>query len=255
MSEESKNLKKAVESARRGTIDADGMTHEIIPVEDTSNYPWERQPGEPNFWYDIFFRYYTLLGPSRNITAAYRAYAKAEEGFDATGMETNPMWRFKAHEWNWKIRAEAFDEFQRIKDAELWEQRKRELREKEWGVANELLSQAEGSLASRSSYETVKGPQGRVQNTPLKPRDITGFASTGSKLGRLASGMATDQTQHINIQARIEEVRKQRWDNVQDLLDEVVEGEYEYVPDDDIAGKDVMDETIIEPPKGLVERD
>lgn len=261
MSEEKTAIIEQVkDSARRGAIEADGTSTELTPFEDNTSYPWERQPGEKNFWYDIFFRYYVLLGPGRNLARAYRAYAKAEEGFDATGYSVNPRWHHMALGWHWKIRAEAFDEFQRMRDAETWEKRRRELREKEWDVSSQLLNVAEDALEALAPQDpspqaSNKGTSGRVQSRTVKPGDVTRFAETGSKLGRLASGMATDQTQHVNIHARMEEVRKQRWDNVAPLLEEVIDGEYEFKDDQEHAGKDVMaGEAVSEPPKGQNEQ-
>lgn len=260
MSEEKTDIsEKVMDSARRGAIEEDGTAVELTAFEDNTNYPWERQPGEPNNWYDIFFRYYTLLGPGRNIARAYRAYAAVEEGFDATGYQVNTRWYHIAMGWRWKIRAEAFDEYQRMRDAEMWESRRRKLREKEWGVSNQLLDVAEDSLeqmAPKPPDTQAKGIKGRVRRTGLgKASDVARFAETGSKLGRLASGMATDQTQHINIHARMEEVRKQRWETVAPLLEEVVDGVYDYDADQvEIAGKDVMAGGAVgEPPKGLSE--
>lgn len=254
-------IEKVKDSARRGTIQADGTSTTLTPFQDNTDYPWERQPGEPNHWYDIFFRYYTLLGASRNIARAFRAFTKAEEGHDAAGYYPGPLWHKMAGGWNWKIRAEAFDEFQRMRDAELWEERKRALREKEWEVSSQMLIVAEDSLEDFSQRPTepqphIKGKRGGVPTArKLKTGEIPRFAETGSKLGRLASGMATDQTQHINIHARMEEVRKQRWDNVAPLLEEVIDGEYEYDADQETPGKDVMaDEVVSEPPKGLNEQ-
>ena len=101
----------------------------------------------------------------------------------------------------------------------------------------------------------IKGSNGRVLKRAVKPEHVARFAETGSKLGRLASGMATDQTQHLNIHTRMEEVRKQRWDEVGPLLGDVIDGEYDYDGSDaEHLGKDVMaGEVVSEPPKGSSE--
>lgn len=256
MNEEKTTIIEQVnDSASRGAIDADGTAIVVAPFEDNTNYPWERQPGEPNSWYNIFFSYYTLLGAGRNIARAYRAYIKAEEGWNASGYSPSPRWHHMATGWNWKIRAEAFDEFQRMRDGELWETRRRALREKEWEVSSSLLEVAEetlGSLAPRLPDTNGNTPPGRVPKRVVKPEHVARFAETGSKLGRLASGMATDQTAHVNIHTRMEEVRKQRWDEVGPLLGDVIDGEYDYDDSDaEHLGKDVMaDEVVSEPPKG-----
>jgi hypothetical protein len=155
------------------------------------------------------------------------------------------------HSWNWKIRAEAYDEHERMMDHAKWEVRRGKLREKEWKVSSELLDVAEVHLERISSSQAQPVNQvsgsGRVQvpRVIVKNQDAARFAELGSKLGRLASGMATDQID-VNVQVRMEEVRKRRWDSALPLLQQISDNGEE---DEDI----VEGEAVDEPPEELDE--
>lgn len=75
------------------------MTEDGIDTYDRT--PWERQPGEPWKYYDIF-RHYRDSGPSTSLSEAYRVY---KDDPDATVTQTV---REKSKDWKWDDRAERY---------------------------------------------------------------------------------------------------------------------------------------------------
>ncbi len=245
MSSDGVEMDKVLKATQRGQLDKDGLTLDLTPLEDTGTYPWERMLGEPNHWYDRFFKYYLKQGSKRSLVEAFRRF-KGAEGSTRHWSQVNPAWATMRHSWNWKVRAEAYDEHERMLDHTKWEVRRAKLREKEWKVSSELLNVAEAHI------EKVRGSQvhpvdpvsgaGRVQvpRVVVKNQDAARFAELGSKLGRLASGMATDQID-VHVQVRMEEVRKRRRDAAMPQLQQVMEG------GDDVIEDGVFDEPPEEP--------
>ncbi len=224
------DMNKVVDATQRGQLISNGTAYDLTPMKDTNEYPWERMPGEPNDWYDRFFKYYLKQGTRRSIMEAYRREVKVEHEGVIPSTSPSPRWHLKAYQWNWQVRAEAFDEHERMLDHIKWEDRRTVLREEEWGVSTELLDIAKGHFKKvRSSQAQPAGENkasGRVQlsRVALKNQDAVRFAELGSKLGRLATGMATDQIA-VNIQVRMEEVRKKRWDSALPQLQQVLDTE------------------------------
>lgn len=261
------DMGKVLSSAQRGQITADGLVPAIEQFQDESIYPWERQPGEPNDWYHFFFEFFLKAGVRRSILEAHRRYVRVhaeEEGEEPSESFASPRWYFHSHKWQWQYRAEAYDEHQRILEQQRWEDRQHELREREWetasklmGVAQDVLSRYEEAELSASTQDSLpkRRNSGRVQSPrpkapPLKPADVARFAETGSKLGRLASGMFTDQTATVSVTARIEDIRKRRWESATPTLQKVLsEGETESESDnEDIVDADFIEDEIGGPP-------
>jgi len=241
------DMNKVLDATERGQRTSDGMGLDLSSMHDTSEHPWERMAGEPNAWYDRFFKFYLKQNGKRNITEAYRRY-KTEDGYTGSlsNIRVGANWHANAYSWNWEVRAEAYDEYERMLDHFKWEGRRAELREEEWGVSSKLLEIAKVHFNKvKSSQVQPADPEsgsGRVQlaRIAIKNVDAARFAELGSKLGRLATGMATEQVA-INIQVRMEEVRKKRWDStlpqLQQILDTgVIDGEF------------VENEAVDEPP-------
>lgn len=218
-------------------------------------YPWEQLNGEPHKWYQIFFRYYLMKGFTRSVVGAFRSWKREEAGDEAwekvkerTGDAQH--WYIMAARWDWDARARAYDEHRRLEDAVIWEARRRELREEEWGASSELLKAARETLKKFTSSGSghPQDTSGRVQDIGktrpgprpvLRGSDISRFAEVGSRLGRLASGMATDQTISVSVQARLEEVKKERWNQVAPTLAKLLQDEND------------QDETVSEPPVAI----
>lgn len=91
-------------------------------TENNSLKPWERQPDEPLEWFDRF-HIYLSLGPSRNLTAAFRIWSGSQGDLSGTAGQ-------KAKEWRWKERAIAFDQAKREERAAYEEAREAEARQR-----------------------------------------------------------------------------------------------------------------------------
>jgi hypothetical protein len=242
------DMNKVLDATERGQQTSDGMGLDLSPLNDTSEYPWERMPGEPNDWFDRFFKFYLKQNGKRSISEACRRH-KTEDGFTGSlsNVHVGSNWRLNAYTWNWEVRAEAYDEHARMLDHIKWEARRATLREEEWDVSSELLEIAKFHFQKiKSSQVQPADPEsnsGRVQLTrvAVKNQDAARFADLGSKLGRLATGMATEQIA-INIQVRMEEVRKKRWDSALPQLQQVLDTNM-------VDGEFVEDEAVNEPPE------
>lgn len=70
---------------------------------------WERKDGEPARWY-ARFEVYRLLGPSRTMKAAHRHCAEME---GRRGRYPNSQWFQIAERWQWRERADAWDQVER----------------------------------------------------------------------------------------------------------------------------------------------
>jgi hypothetical protein len=69
--------------------------------------PWERQPGEPNLWFSRFQRY-LLAGPSRSLLGTVNG-ERTEKGREKQS-KVPGSWNQAFARWNWRERAEAWDE-------------------------------------------------------------------------------------------------------------------------------------------------
>lgn len=87
--------------------------------------PWDRLPREPNRWYDRFERF-RLMGSNRAIIGVYNG--EREKNGKPRCASVPPPWNVAAHTYNWRERAEAWDEHNReIKRQEDQAQRDHEL--------------------------------------------------------------------------------------------------------------------------------
>jgi hypothetical protein len=66
---------------------------------------WKQRPGEPDVWY-ARFELYRLLGPRRSLVRAYRLSMRLEE---QPVRKPGPLWYAMAKEWDWRLRASAWD--------------------------------------------------------------------------------------------------------------------------------------------------
>ena len=87
----------------------------------TAGKPYHRQKGEPNLWYDRFHAY-MRMGASRNMDRCYREITNAERKLQDRPLlpksaRCPPRWRQRALEYDWKARAEAWD--QEVRDRAL----------------------------------------------------------------------------------------------------------------------------------------
>lgn len=76
---------------------------------DEQSQLWERQESEPNLWYERFMLYF-MLGPSRSLRQAILQETKGDK---ERQISVPQSWWDAYKTWNWKERAEAYDEYRR----------------------------------------------------------------------------------------------------------------------------------------------
>ena len=173
---------------------------------------WLRQKGEPNLWFRRFERY-RRMGPHRSLLGCLNK-ERVEKGQKRTD-DVPGAWRTAAKGWDWKKRAEAWDDHQAAKVEAEWEAKRKQLREREWKTSQAMLDKAEQMLVyplAKTSREE-KDEAGRVVSvTTIMPtkwgmRDAATMVEIGSKLGRLAANMNTAKTE---VDATIKDNREVR---------------------------------------------
>lgn len=85
------------------------MTDNIQPNEDPI---YERMPDEPTLWYDRFL-VYLRMGPARTMLGAVHLVEEADKGGEKRSSKTPGAWDNAAKEWNWRVRAESWDDYRR----------------------------------------------------------------------------------------------------------------------------------------------
>lgn len=84
---------------------------ELAPVElNTNRDPWVRQDDEPSRWYGRFRDYYVAVGANRSMMDAYKRWRKAH-GLTKPIKATPKAWTYHSRLWQWKERAEAYDDY------------------------------------------------------------------------------------------------------------------------------------------------
>jgi hypothetical protein len=86
-----------------------GLEHEEVVRE-----LWDRRLDEPKQWFLRFQRYYLYRGLGRSVRRAYNAFAQENYPSKAEDMMQSSagygVWLKRAQDYDWKIRAEAWDE-------------------------------------------------------------------------------------------------------------------------------------------------
>jgi len=145
--------------------------------------PFEQQPRESAKAFAAF-SLYLGLGPQRSLAAVSRKLAKSEQLIKRWSTKFDWPSRVLAHAAHLAVaEREAAEVLVRVKAVD-WVKRQNEHREEEWKVRCELLETARDALRRWKESE--------------RPGHLEGIArllELASKLGRLASGMATDKTE------------------------------------------------------------
>ena len=74
--------------------------------------PWARQENEPTLWYERFL-VYLQMGPARTLLGAVHEVEKAEKSGKKRSSRVPGAWDNAVEEWDWKKRAEAWDDYRR----------------------------------------------------------------------------------------------------------------------------------------------
>jgi len=142
--------------------------------------PWEQRPDEPPKWYTRF-RIFLRLGPSRNLTAAYRIWANSQGRPSQTA-------RKKSREWHWEERAIAYDQAKREEKAAFEAAREAESRERNLHL-NSKIFDAINAAFDIADLENLTKEEARALLPTLR-----GYLSTASELQRRhkQSSLASD---------------------------------------------------------------
>jgi len=141
------------------------------------------------------------MGPDRSLTELSNRWRDSKGRKRARSAPT--AWRKAYHAWNWVERAEAWDAYIiQIRSAEAeaeelakWAQRRKEWREVENELGQQLAAKAKQMLAVGVVQHTtidVNGNPVTILPTDWKLSDIPNMAKVASMLARLATGMATE---------------------------------------------------------------
>lgn len=145
--------------------------------------PFEQQPRESAKAFAAF-SVYLNLGPERSLAAVARELAKSEQLLKRWSARHDWPARVQAHAAHLAtVEREAQEVITRTRAAE-WIQRREDHRQEEWDLRGELI------VAGRAVLTRFKdGAKGATLG------DVARALELASKLGRLASGMATDKTE------------------------------------------------------------
>lgn len=154
---------------------------------------WRREDREPNLWFERFTRF-RLRGPRRSLLAAYNAEREEQGGVRRT--KVPGAWDRAAKQWQWRERAEAWDEHQRQREESAWERRRRDLRKQEWITSQALIDKADQMLKfplAKTTKEDKSADGKNVVVTTVLPmnwsmRDAANLLKAASQLGRSAVG-------------------------------------------------------------------
>lgn len=145
---------------------------------------FEQQPKESAKAFAAFSLYLSL-GPQRSLAAVSQKLAKSEQLMKRWSAKFDWSGRVASHAAHFAIvEREAVEAVARAKAAE-WLQREQALREEEWDMHEKCIAAAKRGLAAYMEREKVYA----------NLADIARMLEVASKLGRLATGMATDKTE------------------------------------------------------------
>jgi hypothetical protein len=133
---------------------------------------WDRQAEEPNRWFSRFERY-RLAGPGRSLLGAVNA-EQAEKGKNKRGWIPG-AWSRAAARWNWRDRAEAWDEHDRQQARQAHAQDVEEMNRRHIHEAQALQNRAVQRLKSLDPSE-------------LSASDTLRYFVEATKLERTARG-------------------------------------------------------------------
>lgn len=155
---------------------------------------------------------YARMGAGRSLRKLAEKYEKLQAS-DKTGTDAGPIppttslktlgtW---SNKFRWLDRVEAWEAIEKEKDKQLWEERRRKLKEQDWDQGELLRERAQSFLAQlprflRSSTETIERDGVIVQivtvglNTNLT--ELSNVLKTASGLQRLAAEEPTDRVQY-----------------------------------------------------------
>lgn len=160
--------------------------------------PWERKQGERNLWFDRFTRY-RLMGPKRSLLGAVNAERRgAQRGATKSVPRT---WADAFLREQWKARAEAFDQAERDRMEDEWEERRSEVRERDYIQARELRDLAQQIIDAAPQFIHEREYRRGDKTFVIKALDghlAVKALEASSKLQRLAAEIQ-DPVQKVDV--------------------------------------------------------
>ena len=169
---------------------------------------WERQAYDTDKSYAYFHDYYLRVdAKDRSLAHAYRQYRKVKgittpfsgvvpgtwsNWFNGTNSKgKKPAGTIYETAPSWAMRARAYDDAQNAKEREIWEQRRRAIREEEWAIGDRLLDRARRMLTATLFERINDGANGLVIHKPSNwsEADITRTFEMALKVQRRAADM------------------------------------------------------------------
>jgi hypothetical protein len=182
--------------------------------------PWERQHGESARAYSAF-RMWLETDPvtERSQLGTYRRFtgnseARAYPGYFRQWIE-NHRWVERARQYDQFInrQRERIETAKRIKRQQQWEQRREQVADEGWELAEGLIAKAKEILRAPTFEQTVTreslGANGQViQEITIKPgrfsiRDAGRLIEVADRLRRLAAEMATEQIEIVTPESKL----------------------------------------------------
>ena len=146
--------------------------------------PYDRKPNESAKAYAAFTTYVNQ-GPKRSLAAVGQALGKSEGLIERWSRRHGWGPRVRAHDAHLAAVEREAAEAQARAKADEWLRRQVELREQEWAIHEDCMRAAREAL--KRFHENVR----RGANLG----DVSRIIEVASKMGRLASGLATDRTE------------------------------------------------------------
>lgn len=145
--------------------------------------PFEQQPKETSKAFAAFSLYLSL-GPQRSLSAVGRKLGKSKVVIERWSAKFDWVTRVQSHAAHMAVVEREATEALARASAPGWEKRKQEIRQEEWEIHAECI---------QAGREALKRFYGKEKGATLG--DIARILELASKLGRLASGLATDKTE------------------------------------------------------------
>lgn len=181
-------------------------------VDSQTVYAWDRQPYDTDGSYRAFHDHYLLQTGRRSVNLAWRTYQadvlkKNADKITKTAREYFSYWSRGLNRngeplegaATWAKRAQSLDDFMADIKRTVWMDRQAILREREWKASTDLADKSEKMLNFPVSRTVIQGGKTIIEPGPWRGGDVPRFLELASKLGRLATGMATSK-EEVSIQ-------------------------------------------------------
>lgn len=209
------------------------MAHMASSFQFNPDNPFEKTPQETKKSNRALRDYYEIGAARslRELSERYRAWQLTSDNIQkppTRSLATLVMWSTD-HQWQERVAiAEKLDEEAVTRareealrlDAERWVQRRREVREADFEIAEKLRSVVNQALESAPQFTKTRrrftrnedGTEREIITIALDMTAITSAARASSQLGRLATDLATERVESdVAVGEDLEKLRERRW--------------------------------------------